>query len=359
MKKNLYLVLTGTACLLFTLVTLTACKKNDSGTRIVPDSLLLTALVGNEGDQRAATISAIMRDRSVVPNVRLDAEPYRNRIHSIDMIHNFIYVVFDDPGHVQILDRTYRTIAQIDYKGESTRFQDIVYCDDGVLALSDASLRSIFLVDEIKSKITDEIPLNRLPGRMECVGRTLYAAADDCICVVPLGDWKETIRPGTPYEIDVPARRDSKLGYYTIYDEEDEREKAKIWALSAGQLCLVDVETKTAERTLSLSGAGIDASNGFLQMDKEKKNVYFNAVHNGRNAIYRVPVYADELPAGPLFYCDDVQNLTAMELSASGTFFVCDAKDGISDGYVYEYDMSGKVAHRMKVGVEPSVLFLL
>ena len=61
----------------------------------------------------------------------------------------------------------------------------------------------------------------------------------------------------------------------------------------------------------------------------------------------------------PLFYCDEVESLTYAALSRQGTVYVCDARDGVSAGRIYEYGLDGKVQNTFAVGVAPSELFFL
>ncbi|MEI3591203.1 MAG: hypothetical protein V8Q44_10105 [Alistipes ihumii] len=80
----------------------------------------------------------------------------------------------------------YSTLGTITHMSEDLDFRYIVPVKSGQVAVSDAALGAVFLVDEEDFKITKEILFNRPVGQMIVTGSKLYAAAGDRICAFQL-----------------------------------------------------------------------------------------------------------------------------------------------------------------------------
>ena len=346
-----------------------SCGKSDDGTiPQVPDNKLEKIFVVNRGQSGRSEVSAIMRDNSVVNDIL--PEESSGTIHSVEVIQGKIWAVYDDPGKVGIFNlTTRRQEASIAHLTERTRFQYALLADDYKVAVSDAELRSVFFVDTRNDKITKEIELGRPVGRMAQNGTVsekqtkLFVAGGDRVYTIDLS--------GTEYgvqEIDVPASVASKPICTA----------SMVWVLSPAALTGLARESGAPVVRYALDGSGIDATNGFLSVDTQQERLYFNAKKEGRNAVFSLRIASQSetvakavgadasevasapLPdPAPLFYCDEVESLTFAGLSRQQTLYVCDARDGVSAGRVYEYGLDGEILNTFEVGVRPSELFFL
>ena len=111
----------------------------------------------------------------------------------------------------------------------------------------------------------------------------------------------------------------------------------------------------------SLSALGIDASEGYLEIDSERDEMYFNALKNGKLSVFEITVGDEkgriELNPTPLFTLDAVENMTGMVMSPRNTLYVGDAKSGTGNGVVYEYDLYGRILNTYAVNGTPGALF--
>ena len=360
MMKNFLLVCLGAAA-----AVLTSCKSEDEAVPQVPDNKLQKVFVVNRGQDGKSTLSVIMRDNSVVDNVL--PEENSATVHSVEVIQGKIWVVYDNPGRVSVLNlTTYATEAEIAHLTERTRFQYALLADDNLVAVSDAELRSVFYVDTRSNKITQEVALGRPVGRMVDNGTTstkqtrLFVAGGEKVYTFELSGAENTVR-----EIDVPA----SVGSKPVCDG------SIVWFLSPGALTGLAREGGAVVRQYSLDDSGIDATGGFLSIDAQKERLYFNARKDGRNAVFSYSIESltgkssgsgtteiepEPLPdPTPAYYCDGVESLTYAALSLQQTMYVCDARDGLSSGRIYEYDQNGNVLNTFEVGVCPSELFFL
>lgn len=106
----------------------------------------------------------------------------------------------------------------------------------------------------------------------------------------------------------------------------------------------------------SLSAQGIDASNGYLEINSERDKMYFNAVKNGQLAIFEVGINVEDSPS-LLFTLDAVEDMTGMVMSPRNTLYIGDAKSGTGSGVVYEYDLYGQILNTYAVNGTPGALF--
>lgn len=348
---------------------LVSCDKSDEGTvPQVPDDKLEKVFVVNRGSAGRSEVSVIMRDNSVVGDIL--PEGSTGTVRSVEVIGGKIWVVYDDPGKIAVLHLTnHRQETQIAHLTERTRFQYALSADDYKVAVSDAELRSVFFVDTRTHKIAKEIELGGAVGRMAENGTMsekqtkLFVAGGDRVYTVDLSGTDNDVQ-----RIDVPASVHSKPICAA----------SLVWVLSPGALTGLARETGTPVVRYALDESGIDASGGFLSVDEKQERLYFNAKKDGRHAVFALsiatPPGEDETKAvgtgteiestplpdpTPLFYCDEVETLTHAALSRQGTMYVCDARDGVSAGRIYEYDLGGKVLNTFAVGVGPSELFFL
>ena len=200
-------------------------------------------------------------------------------------------------------------------------------------------------------------------GTMSEKQTKLFVAGGDRVYTVDLSGTDNDVQ-----RIDVPASVHSKPICAA----------SLVWVLSPGALTGLARETGMPVVRYALDESGIDASGGFLSVDEKQERLYFNAKKDGRHAVFALsiatPPGEDETKAvgtgteiestplpdpTPLFYCDEVETLTHAALSRQGTMYVCDARDGVSAGRIYEYDLGGKVLNTFAVGVGPSELFFL
>jgi len=346
-----------------------SCGKSDDGPiPQVPDDKLEKVFVVNRGQNGRSGVSAIMRDNSVVNDIL--PEGSAGGIHSVEVIQGKIWVVYDEPGKIAVLNLTnHKQEATIAHLTERTRFQYALLATDSKVAVSDAELRSVFFVDARKNKITKEIELGRPVGRMTLSGAVsekeakLFVAGGDRVYTIDPNGTENAVQ-----EIEVPASVASK----------PVRTASIVWVLSPAALTGLARESGAPVVRYALDESGIDATGGFLSVDAEQERLYFNAKKEGRNAVFSLRVASsgetgakalgadasEVAPAPlpdptPLFYCDEVESLTFAGLSRQQTLYVCDARDGVSAGRVYEYDLDGKVLNTFEVGVGPSELFFL
>lgn len=349
---------------------LASCDKSDDGSvPQVPDDKLEKVFVVNRGQDGRSGVSAIMRDNSVVDDI-LPAES-SGTIRSVEVIQGKIWVVYDDPGKIGILHlTTHRQEAAIAHLTERTRFQYALLADDYKVAVSDAELRSVFFVDTRTDKIVKEIELGRPVGRMVENGTMsekqtkLFVAGGDRVYTIGLSGTENEVQ-----EIDAPASVASKPVCTP----------SLVWVLSPAALTGLARESGTPVVRYALDASGIDATNGFLSVDTNQEYLYFNAEKDGRQAVFSLRIASQSGEAAvkaagadaseieptplpdpaPLFYCDEVESLTFTGLSRQQTLYVCDARDGVSAGRVYEYGLDGKILNTFEVGVRPSELFFL
>ena len=224
-----------------------SCSSTKDDIRVVPDSKLLKLMIGTSSFENDA-VTAVMRNDSIVPDLLTLNSP----AHSIAKVHSWIWVVCE--GYVRVVKPSdYSTLGTIAHMSEDLDFRYIVPVKSGQVAVSDAALGAVFLVDEKDFKITKEILFNRPVGQMIVTGSKLYAAAGDRICAFQLDKTYQTS------ELGIPARPDSKL----VSDK-----FGALWALSADYLYCVSDTTMAAH--YSLSALGIDASEGYLEIDSER-----------------------------------------------------------------------------------------
>lgn len=315
-----------------------SCSSTKDDIRVVPDSKLLKLMIGTSNFENDA-VTAVMRNDSIVPDLLTLNSP----AHSIAKVHSWIWVVCE--GYVRVVKPSdYSTLGTIAHMSEDLDFQYIVPVKSGQVAVSDAALGAVFLVDEKDFKITKEILFNRPVGQMIVTGSKLYAAAGDRICAFQLDKTYQTS------ELEIPARPDSKL----VSDK-----FGALWALSADYLYCVSDTTMAAH--YSLSALGIDASEGYLEIDSERDEMYFNALKNGKLSVFEITVGDEkgriELNPTPLFTLDAVENMTGMVMSPRNTLYVGDAKSGTGSGVVYEYDLYGRILNTYAVNGTPGALF--
>ena len=259
-----------------------SCSSTKDDIRVVPDSKLLKLMIGTSSFENDA-VTAVMRNDSIVPDLLTLNSP----AHSIAKVHSWIWVVCE--GYVRVVKPSdYSTLGTIAHMSEDLDFQYIVPVKSGQVAVSDAALGAVFLVDEKDFKITKEILFNRPVGQMRVTGSKLYAAAGDRICAFQLDKTYQAS------ELEIPARPDSKL----VSDK-----FGALWALSADYLYCVSDTTMAAH--YSLSALGIDASEGYLEIDSERDEMYFNALKNGKLSVFEITVGDEkgriELNPTPLF----------------------------------------------------------
>ena len=305
-----------------------SCSSTEDEIRVIPDSKLLKLMIGTSSLESDA-VTAVMRNDSIVPDLLTLNSP----AHSIAKVHSWIWVVCE--GYVRVVKPSdYSTLGTIAHMSEDLDFQ----------AVSDAALGAVFLVDEKDFKITKEILFNRPVGQMIVTGSKLYAAAGDRICAFQLDKTYQIS------ELEIPARPDSKL----VSDK-----FGALWALSADYLYCVSDTTMAAH--YSLSALGIDASEGYLEIDSERDEMYFNALKNGKLSVFEITVGDEkgriELNPTPLFTLDAVEDMTGMVMSPRNTLYIGDAKSGTGNGVVYEYDLYGRILNTYAVNGTPGALF--
>jgi len=150
-----------------------SCSSTKDDIRVVPDSKLLKLMIGTSSFENDA-VTAVMRNDSIVPDLLTLNSP----AHSIAKVHSWIWVVCE--GYVRVVKPSdYSTLGTIAHMSEDLDFQYIVPVKSGQVAVSDAALGAVFLVDEKDFKITKEILFNRPVGQMIVTGSKLYAAAGD------------------------------------------------------------------------------------------------------------------------------------------------------------------------------------
>ena len=310
-----------------------SCSSTKDDIRVVPDSKLLKLMIGTSSFENDA-VTAVMRNDSIVPDLLTLNSP----AHSIIKYHSWIWIVCEG-GYVRVVKPSdYSTLGTIAHMTEDLDFRYIVPVNNKQVAISDVALGAVFLAEEQNFKITKEILFNRPVGQMAVTGSELYAASGDRICTVSLDKSYEVS------ELKIPARLDSKL----VSDK-----KGGLWALSAD--CLSAVTFGGSPR-YSLSAQGIDASNGYLEINSERDKMYFNAVKNGQLAIFEVGINGEDNPS-LLFTLDAVENMTGMVMSPRNTLYVGDAKSGTGNGVVYEYDLYGRILNTYAVNGTPGALF--
>ena len=88
-------------------------------------------------------VTAVMRNDSIVPDLLTLNSP----AHSIAKVHSWIWVVCE--GYVRVVKPSdYSTLGTIAHMSEDLDFRYIVPVKSGQVAVSDAALGAVFLVDE-------------------------------------------------------------------------------------------------------------------------------------------------------------------------------------------------------------------
>lgn len=319
------------------------------------------AYVSCEGNftKGTASLNAILDDGTVETDLfyRANGRPLGDVAQSFSLINSQLFITLNNSEKIEVVNESdYKSVATILYPGRTISPQYIMPIDDHRAVVSDLWNAFLWVIDTKEYKVLKEIPVStHSTKQMVVAGNKLFATlAAKKIVVISLETF-EVIR-----ELDIPVVGDSKL----LTDK-----NGRIWALACGfdddpnsiipktitSLKCINPQTLETEKTVQFpSSYTVSKMGARLDINASRDKLYLNVIHDNKEGIYSFPIDASGLPSEPLFiYSDKVEMLYNMAVSPEETIFICDALDYRQRGWVYEYDLSGKLLHESRVGIIP------
>lgn len=318
------------------------------------------AYVACEGNftKGTASLNAIMEDGTVENDLfyRANKRPLGDVAQSFSWIGENLFVTLNNSEKIEVVNEAnYSSVATIIFKDHKISPQYIMPIDDHRAVVSDLWNPFLWVIDTKEYKVLGEIPAVASSKQMIVADNKLFVTiASKKIAIISL----ETLT--VTAELDIPVVGDSKL----VMDKD-----AMIWALACGfdddpnsiipktvtSLYCINPRTCDVVKTVTFpSDYTVSRSGARLDINATKDKLYLNAIHNKTEGIYGFPIGAEQLPAEALFtYSDKVEMLYNMAISPEETIFICDALDYSQRGWVYEFDLTGKVLNEYKVGIIP------
>lgn len=306
-----------------------------------------------------ASLNAIMEDGTVEKDLfyRANRRPLGDVAQSMAMIGDNLFITLNNSEKIEVAKETdYSSVATILFPDRKISPQYIMPIDNHRAVVSDLWNAFLWVIDTKEYKVLKEIPVSTNSTKQMIVAdnKLFVTLAGKKVAVISL----ETL--AVVHELDLPVIGDSKL----VLDKNDQ-----IWALTSGfdddpntvipktvtSLNRIDPRALAVTKTVKFpADYTVSQMGGRLDINASKDKLYLNAIHGGKEGIYSFPVDAEQLPADPLFtYSDKVEMLYNMAVSPEETIFICDALDYSQRGWVYEFDLSGKLLHEYKVGIIP------
>ena len=348
----------------FLLNIICSCEKEETpspGIEATDDVRLLVSCEGNftKGN---ASLNAILKDGTVKTDLfrKANGRPLGDVAQSFTIIDDKIFLTLNNSEKIEVMDATdYTSIATILYPQRTISPQYIMPIDDHRAIVADLWNAFMWIIDTKEYKVLGEIPVSTYSTKqMVIADNKLFATlAAKKIVVISL-DKLEVIK-----ELEVPVVGDSKL----LLDK-----NGKIWALACGfdddpyeiipktitSLNCINPNTLEIEKSIKFpKDYTVSKYGARLDINPSKNKLYLNVQHDKKEGIYSFPIDADQLPTEPLFiYSDKVQMLYNMAISPEETVFICDALDYRQRGWVFEYDLTGKLLGEYQVGIIPQYI---
>lgn len=127
----------------------------------------------------------------------------------------------------------------------------------------------------------------------------------------------------------------------------------KLWVFSSeylgpSKLYLINTESRSIERTFEFTP---DHSLVQLSIDPAGDFIYYGL--NNRE-VYRMAVGASVLPSAPLFSTDSIATMYGLSINSNQDVWVCDAKDFLGSGRVYQFNSAGNLLAIIPSGIGPN-----
>lgn len=341
-----------------------SCSKNDDIPEPVDPNVKVRAYVSCEGNftKGTASLNALMEDGTVQTDIFRNANkrPLGDVAQSFSIIDEKIFITLNNSEKIEVVNESdYKSVATILYPERTISPQYIMPIDDHRAVVSDLWNAFLWVIDTKEYKVLQEIPVSTFSTKQMVVaeGKLFVTLAAKKIAVISLSTL-EVIK-----ELDIPVVGDSKL----LKDK-----NGLIWALACGfdddpesviprtvtSLNCIDPASLEVVKTVKFpSGYTVSKFGGRLDINQAKDKLYLNVIHNDREGIYSFPIGSEELSADPLFvYSNKVEMLYNMAVSPEETIFICDALDYRQRGWVYEFDLSGKLLNEFQVGIIPQYI---
>ena len=309
--------------------------------------------IANEGQflKSNGNVSYLSDDLKIENNVfsLLNPEKTTNDIiQCIGFNGDFAYLIVNNSNKIEVVNRyTFKSVATITASIKNPRY--IAFANGRGYVTNwgvgeDANDDYVGILDLATNTITSKIPVVEGPEKIIENGGKLYVTHKGGY---NFGNSLTVINSATNSVVtnfvvgDMPSAlvKDSGSLYilcegYPYYAPTQ----------TAGKLVKVSLSANTITSTLSFEGI---THPGFLDIENDK--LYYTIDSN----IYSLTTSATTLPAAPVFKAAEVTSLYGLAVKNS-KIYVADKVNGVDNGDIYIYSLTGKLANDFSVGVNPN-----